>query len=119
MTTEVTNTLPNAPDCWVFDSNRRVYAKNENGNSFGGPIWKEHWTKVCIVDETSRSWVTSNGRKIPKKGGRGIAFSMKEVEHDAWVNDNRYELSHRVSMCRDYKTLIGIEQLLNEEMGVE
>lgn len=92
------------PDCWVFDVNRRRYKVDENGKSTGGPIWREHWAKVEIVGETSRSWVTSYGRKIPKSGGSGIAFSEEDINRMAFV-EQRWAIANKVRYCTDYETL--------------
>lgn len=97
------------PDCWVFDQNRRVYPKGERG---GGPIWREHWRRVEIVGETSRSWVTECGRKVSKKGGSGISFSQEEIDQQAWIQDNRHKIGDRVERCRDFKVMKAIADLV-------
>src|SRR5690348_13336803 len=69
---------------WVFDCNRRVYAKDGRG----GPIYREHWRPVKIASETSRSWITDWGQKVPKKGEHhGVCFTEKEVDDKSWVED--------------------------------
>ena len=92
------------PDCWIFDEYRRRYKVNEKGRLFGPPIWREHWIKVNIVGETLRSWVTDYGLKIPKKGGRGYAFSEAEIDRMAFV-EQRWEIAESVRSCTDYEKL--------------
>ena len=93
------------PDCWIFDENRRRYKTDEKGRSTGGPIWREHWVKVEIVGETSRSWITNYyDRKVPKKGGRGYAFSEEDIDRMAFV-EQRHAIGEAVKYCTDYETL--------------
>jgi len=93
------------PDCWIFDENRRKYKEDKNGRSLGGPIWREHWVKVNIVGETSRSWITDYfGRKVPKKGGRGYSFSEAGIDRMAFV-EKRWAISEAVRSCTDYDKL--------------
>lgn len=93
------------PDCWIFDENRRRYKVDDKGRSIGGPIWREHWVKVEIVGETSRSWITNYfGRKVPKKGGRGYAFCEADIDRMAFVEQRR-QIGEAVKQCTDYETL--------------
>lgn len=92
------------PDCWIFDENRRRYKVDEKGRSVGGPIWREHWVKVEIAGETSRSWITKCGLKVPKKGGRGYAFCEADIDRMAFV-EQRWQIGEAVKRCTDYETL--------------
>lgn len=103
------------PDCWVFDGNRRKY-RLKNGYTVGNPIWREHWCKVTIVGETSRSWLTSCRRKIPKAGREGVSFSMEEIERLAFVEENRYWIGDAVSRLKDYGALKSIADLIRYEV---
>lgn len=100
------------PDCWVFSESRRVYRRNASGQGIGGPIWREHWLKVEIVGETSRSWLTSWGQKIPKKGGPHIAFSLADIDRQVFIQE-RFAIGDAVRQCRDYETLRAIADLIN------
>lgn len=80
---------PVYPRVWLFDINRRVYQRDASGRAFGSPIWREHWEEQVIVGETRVSWVTEWGKKVPKKGGWGIAFSEEEIAREAFVQDHR------------------------------
>lgn len=100
---------------WVFNENRRVYPQREPGRKYpiGGPIWREHWVPEKITGETSRSWVLTLGRKVPKKGAdrRMFAFSEDEIEKAAWVHSNRYRLADTVRYVEDYERLREIARL--------
>lgn len=100
------------PDCWIFDENRRRYKVDENGRSVGGSIWREHWVKVDIVGETSRSWITDyHGLKVPKKGGRGYAFCEADIDRMAFV-EKRYWIGEAVKRCTDYEILKRVAELV-------
>lgn len=99
------------PDCWLFDHNRRRYRKDKNGRECGNPIWREHWWKVKIVGETSRSWISAYGHKIPKKGGRDCAFSEEDIENAAFIQSS-YIISDYIRMCKDYEKLKAVADIL-------
>jgi hypothetical protein len=98
---------------WIFDSNRRVYARGAGG-AHQGPIWREHWRPHVIVGETSRSWLTYHGNKIAKRGTdpRNVAFSEAEIDRAVWVHDNAIKISRRVMACSDFEKLKAIETIL-------
>ncbi len=100
---------------WVFDANKRVYAKDEKGRAFGPPIHREHWVEREVVSETSRSWIVGRGWeqiKVPKKGPRrGVCFSLQEVEQDCWVNSHRYRIAQAVERA-SYEQLIAIAEIV-------
>ena len=101
---------------WVFNENRRIYARDEKGKSLGGgPIWREHWEKGEILSETSRSWVLRYGEKVPKKGHdpRKYAFSLADIEDQAFVHENRYRISMAVSRNTDAAKLRTIDLILS------
>lgn len=82
-----------------FDQNLRVYPRNEKGNTLGGPIWREHWRKVKVIGETSRSWIIGySDVKIPKNKPLpwGICIDEKELDKRAWVNDNAHKISEKM-----------------------
>lgn len=110
----MTTTPTTYPDCWVFDDNRRKYRK-KNGHYYGNPIWREHWVKADIIGETSRSWLTSCGQKIPKRGRNGVSFSMDEIERMSFVEENAYRIGERVGRLRDYETLKAVAELIGYE----
>lgn len=103
------------PDCWVFDENRRTY-RQKNGRSYGGPIWIEHWAKVKIIGETSRSWLTSAGQKIPKAGRSGVSFSMEDIERLAFIEEHSHRIADVVARLRDYDALKSIADLIRYEV---
>lgn len=97
---------------WLFDRERRVYAQDSSGRSFGAPIWREHWGPYVITGETRVSWVVRGDTKIPKRGGRYIAFSEEEVDQRCWVDENAYRLGLTVGMLKDYALLRQIAELV-------
>lgn len=97
---------------WIFDINVRKYRRDENGRSFGGPIWREHWVRHEITGETSRSWITNRNKKIPKSGGRGIAFCEEDIDRAAFVEENRYRIGQAVGAIRDYDLLKKVADLI-------
>jgi hypothetical protein len=100
------------PRVWIFDTNRRVYERDENGRAKGGPIWRDHWKEIPIVGETRVSWVSRYGDKIPKKGGYGIAFSEEEIDRAAFVQEHRSKIVRVLERCQDYDTLIKVAGVL-------
>ena len=100
--------MTNFPDVWYFDINRRVYRKGGRG----APIWREHWRKLTIVGETSRSWVSSCGHKVPKSGGQGYAFSQAEID-DAALLAQRWQIADKVRYVSDINLLKQIAKLVD------
>jgi hypothetical protein len=101
-------------EVWILNPNRRVYRKDENGRSFGGPIHREMWEADKIVGETSRSWIIGEWRKlkIPKKGPwDGIAFSREEADQISYREDNRNRVAEMVRKA-SYDQLKRIEAIL-------
>ena len=112
------NSTTKYPDCWLFDINRRVYRRNEKGVAIGGPIWREHWVKLEIVGETTRSWVTSCDQKVPKKGSHRYVFSEEDIDLRALV-EARYLIADRVNSCTDRDKLKQIADILNFDIATE
>lgn len=109
------------PDVWVFDECRRVYRRDENGNTYGSPIWREHWRKLKIVGETRVSWISSYGDRIPKKGGRmrlssghfcDVSFSEADIDRQAWVKENRYLIADIIRCTTDHDTLRRVAEVI-------
>lgn len=93
---------------YVYDGNYRVYAANNNG-----PIYREHWRPMEITGETSRSWITAWGEKVPKRGAHhGVAFTIKEVDDMCWMNDHRYKIEREVGRIRDSIKLREIAKII-------
>lgn len=92
---------------WVFDINRRIYRRDEHGKAHGGPIWREHWREEKVVGETSRSWITERGTKVPKKGAnsRLFAFSEEEIDRESYVQESRHKIADMVRRLTDHDTL--------------
>jgi len=99
---------------WIFDENNRVYKKDENGKSYGGPIWREHWRPLEIVGETRVSWLTKYGHKVPKKGGYKYCFSEQEINERSYVIANKYKISE-IILKLDYGQLKRVAELIGYE----
>ena len=95
---------------YIFDITRRV---NRDGFR-GGPIWREHYRPEVVESETSRSWVTKYGTKVPKKGRdpHSIAISMQEIEELEWVHEHRYKIVRLLEQCHEPETIKQIAALL-------
>ena len=109
---------------WVFDGNRRVYERDDNGRREGGPIWIKHWVSAKVVGETSRSFVVGRGYgefKLPKNGTRPklrVAFSEEEVGFYALL-ERRRAIADMLSRCEDPEVVRGCAQLLGFEFVVD
>ena len=90
---------------WLLDQNFRVYHKDENGRAYGGPIWRCHWREYEVVSETKRSWIIKFGKKVPKAGGYGIAFSQDEIDKLAFIEENHNAIAEMVRGLNDYDML--------------
>ena len=100
---------------WIFDYNRRVYRE---GNS-SLPIWREHWRKLEITGETSRSWLAGSGygqHKIAKKGplNKHVAWSEAEIDKLEWENEMRHKIIRAAQLCT-VDQLIQIAQIVGIE----
>jgi hypothetical protein len=91
---------------WVFDDCRREYTtptpeERKAGKVWGHIIWKSHWVKLEVEGETSRSWLTSRGHKVPKKGAnpRQYLFSELEVDQAAWKHDHNHKIVQKLERC--------------------
>ncbi len=109
------------PDVWVFDENRRIYRTNEKGESYGSPIWREHWRKLKIVGETRVSWISSCGDRVPKKGGRmrlssghfrDVSFSEADIDRQAWIAENRHRIADKIRFINDHDTLRRVAEVI-------
>ena len=115
---------------WIFDQNRRVYAKEKlpPGKLWpsGPPIWREHWRPCVITGETRVSWVVdghpSTAGKISKRdlaAGtlRGVLTSEADLDAACYVNEHAHKIAERVqrlaggeqaaAVLRQIATLVG------------
>ena len=95
---------------FIYDENRRIYKKGACGTA----IYREHWRKHEIVGETSRSWVTKWGNKVPKRNylHRLYCFSEQELDERCYVHENRYRISDLVRREWNYERLRKIAELI-------
>ena len=107
---------------WYFDENHRVYERDENGRSHGGPIWREHWRPAEVVGETRVSWIIGAGTdkrkyeitRIKKKDWPGgLALSQDDIDRREFIAGS-HRIGSRIFACRDYDTLKAISDLLDD-----
>lgn len=79
-------------EIWMFDENRRVYKKGNNH-----PIFSEHFFKIKIDGETSKSWLIG-GKKFSKKNPVGI-YTYEQKEDKIWDRENRHEIIEKIRFC--------------------
>lgn len=79
---------------FLFDGNRRVYSKDQDGRTTGGPIYSAHFEQRLIDGETSKSWLIGKWQplKIPKKTGVGL-YTPEMVELAVWDNAHRWRIA--------------------------
>lgn len=110
---------------WVRDDNRRVYKKDPNGQTVGGPIFREHFVPFTVIGEDRNNWHidTSFNQVIKvkkatmeqKQGGFTTqAYTEKGMEDAVWINDNRYKIIERMRAL-DADTLRTIAALMHEK----
>ena len=110
---------------WRYDMNYRRYVDPLPGERYsrGAPIWIKHWRPEKIASETSRSWVTTTGLKIPKKHTPtrfdNFATSEADIRRRQWIEEHRYRVSELIQRCDDGEVLERIAGWLGykPEMG--
>lgn len=100
---------------WVFDPNRRVYPPAPPGRLWasGGPIWREHWRKLRIVDENKCSWIDEHGKKYAKSASDNACYCFSEqyIDRCAWVVENRHKIADAVQRL-DYDKLVKVAEVI-------
>ena len=92
---------------WIFDAERRVYAKEKMSPGklwySGAPIWREHWRPTAIVGETRVSWILGHdqGKKISKRDlaagtVRGALTSEADLDAACYVHEHASKIGDRV-----------------------
>ncbi len=99
---------------FFFNENNRVYQYGEDGRALGGPVYRHYYVAVKIASETSRSWVSLYGNKIPKNDLKSV-FGLQDVEDQIWIASTRYLLADAVKRCGDIAALKQIASLLSFE----
>jgi hypothetical protein len=104
---------------YTFDSNHRVYVKNEKGYGVGGPIYSEHFQPVEIIGENEKEFLTSRGtinkRSKKLKFGNGWYSEIYTEEERAaaiWKNEHVYKLTRAVERCDDITKLKQIAEIV-------
>lgn len=111
------------PTYYTFDLNRRVYARDGNGRSHGGPIYAEHFRPIKIVGENEREYIceygTINKRSKKYTVGRDKWEIYTEEEREAaiWRNNHRHRLTRHIERIQDVALLKKIAELAAYEPG--
>lgn len=108
--------MPSKPKSfWWFDYNHRVY-QDDDGNRTSTMNERLAWRELAVVDETSRSWVLSNGVKIAKNKPLplGYAASAEEVNRRVWKNRHQIKIAEAVKKL-DVDTLKKVAALIGYE----
>jgi hypothetical protein len=111
---------------YMFDRNRRAYAKDANGRSTGGPLFRGHFYEAEIAGETSRSWLVwppglidifdaGRAQKIPKSSPFPPLYTAEDVDRAVWVHENGSRIRDRVGWCQDYDKLRQIAEIIGYE----
>lgn len=112
-------------EVWIYNENNRRY-HDENGVKHSTPIVRYYWGRHEIVSETSRSWVTSDGYKIPKNpevrskdfwASRYVVFSEEEVLERVYVQENSNKLAEAVRKL-GYADLKAVEAIVSKSNKV-
>lgn len=116
---------------YTIDANKRVYATHRPGLG-GAPLWRGHWRKQVIIDETRVSWLIGSESlakrgllspreirdldRIPKKGPvpSGFALDERHLDELYFVQLNQYHVARKIERVRDLSasTLLEIARLL-------
>lgn len=87
---------------FMFDENRRIYKRDENGMAVGGPTFRGHFREVTIEGQTSKSWITDHGRvKVPKLTPFPPLYTEAMVDAAEYVHDHAYFIGEAARKCRD------------------
>ena len=104
-----------------FDQNRREYRRNDEGRSFGAPIWIKHWYEEVIRGETKVSWLVGsqyhpdkiNKKRLAANELYGYSATWGRVQELAWINDNRNRIGELCKRQGDIAKLKAIAKILN------
>lgn len=109
---------------WRFDRNHRVYARDASGTATGPAIFREYFRPTTISGQTTKSWVTTGGLKIPKAGGDvrecaggaygkiAVYMTQEAVDAECWRQVHRWRLAKKVEECNDVALLKQIAALV-------
>jgi hypothetical protein len=99
---------------WQFDQNRRVYLRDANGRSHGGPTYEGHWVEHIVTGEEGRSWLVAllnrdgapgHQQKVGKSSLGKKYYTAAEKATHAWTHLHRHRLADAVLRCADIEVL--------------
>lgn len=105
---------------WYRDINSRVYTTSRSA-----PTERGYWVEKPVVSETSRSWVLSNGLKVPKTTvfpTISFAANEQQVNDAVWFEENLQNIIREVQMLgfgvERYENINKLRKIA-EAMGIE
>lgn len=98
---------------FMFDENRRIYKRDENGKATRGPTFRGYFYEVTIEGETSRSWITDYARvKVPKSSPFPPLYTEAMIEAKEFMHYHASDISRAVLYCRDHDKLRKIAEIV-------
>lgn len=102
-------------DVWMFSENRRVYNRLPDGRPVGNAIYREHFYKMNIESETSRSWIVG-GEKYAKSKPDGL-YSKEMMEENIWCKENRFGIIDLIRYNANAEQLKQIADIVGYKEG--
>lgn len=104
---------------FMFDTNRRVYERDEKGHATGGPTFRGHFYEVTIDGETSRSWLVGKWKptKVPKSDPFSVLYTEAMIDDAEWVSRHRSRIASLVQFTKDPDTLRNIAEIVGYSTG--
>lgn len=97
---------------FIYNSNRRVYAKDEKGNQYGQPLYRQQWVTKTITSETRFSFILDDGTKIKKSTPpESVCLTRQALEDKIWLQAYLFDIERAVGRVRDVNTLKQIAKL--------
>jgi hypothetical protein len=103
---------------WFYDINHREYTEPEKGRIWGRIIERKHWQPQTIVSETSRSWITNHGTKLPKdvsKWSKAWITSEAGVDDWEWMRVHKHRIADHLRHVDEIEVLKQIAALVGYE----
>ena len=103
---------------YVYDPNRREYARDAQGRAIGGALYRGHFVETVITGETRVSWIVERFKaKYKKKPAYPTAgcLTMDRVNDLVWKDSHRYKIARVVERLSDVAVLKQVAALIGYE----